>query len=110
MKNPKIMRERLMRDLSRDPGILMINVFIPSVILGVVAGWRITLSLSLIIIVVSEMFIGTRSGLGMRIYDYHLMFRSAEMYASILVVGLMGYALNKAIELAERRFVHWTGE
>jgi len=88
---------------------LMTNVFIPSVIPGVVAGWRITLSLSLIIIVVSEMFIGTRSGLGMRIYDYHLMFRSAEMYASILVVGLMGYGLNKAIEIAERRFVHWTG-
>lgn len=50
-----------------------------------------------------------RSGLGMRIYDFHLMFRSAEMYATILVVGIMGYVLNKAIELAERRFVHWAG-
>lgn len=88
---------------------LFARVLMPSVLPGLVAGWRITLSLSLIIVVVSEMFIGTRTGLGMRIYDFHLMFRSAEMYASVLVVGLIGYALNKIIEVAERRFVHWGG-
>ena len=88
---------------------LLTHVLIPSVLPGVVAGLRITLSLSLIIIIVTEMFIGTRNGLGMRIYDFHLMFRSAEMYAAILVVGIMGYILNKAIEIAERRFVHWAG-
>ncbi len=88
---------------------LLTRVLIPSVLPGVAAGLRITLSLSLIIIVVTEMFIGTRSGLGMRIYDFHLMFRSAEMYATIFVVGLMGYMLNKTIEIAERRFVHWAG-
>lgn len=88
---------------------LVVRVLMPSILPGLVAGWRITLSLSLIIVVVSEMFIGTRTGLGMRIYDFHLMFRSAEMYASVLVVGLIGYALNKIIEIAERRFVHWGG-
>ncbi|CBE69084.1 ABC transporter protein, membrane protein (fragment) [Candidatus Methylomirabilis oxygeniifera] len=45
----------------------------------------------------------------MRLYDFHLIFRSAEMRASILVVRLMGYVLNKGIEFAERRFVHWVG-
>ncbi len=88
---------------------LLTRILVPSVLPGVVAGWRITLSLSLIIIVVTEMFIGTRNGLGMRIYDFHLMFRSSEMYAAILVVGIMGYILNKAIEIAEHRFVHWAG-
>lgn len=85
------------------------HVLFPSILPGVIAGWRVTLSLSLIIVVVSEMFIGTRSGLGMRIYDLHLMFRSAEMYAAILVVGLAGYGLNKGLELTERRLVHWVG-
>lgn len=89
---------------------LLRSVHIPSVLPGLVAGWRITLSLSLILIVVSEMFIGTRTGLGMRIYDYHLMFRSSEMYAVILVVGLVGYGLNKLVELAEHKFVHWAGK
>lgn len=94
--------------LSGAKGLFLVShVFIPSVMPGVMAGWRITLSLSLIIIVVTEMFIGTSVGLGMRINDFHLMFRSAEMYAAILVVGLTGYVLNKALEIAERRFVHW---
>lgn len=90
--------------------LLMESVLIPSILPGIVAGWRITLSLALIIVVVSEMFIGTRTGLGMRIYDYHLMFRSAEMYAVILVVGLVGYGLNKALEVGERRCLHWVGK
>jgi len=89
---------------------LVKNVLLPSVMPGVIAGWRITLSLSLIIIVVTEMFIGTRSGLGMRIYDFHLMFRSAEMYSYIIVVGTTGYLLNKGIETAEKRLVHWAGK
>ena len=89
---------------------LFSHVLIPSVLPDLVAGWRITLSLSLIIVVVSEMFIGTRVGLGMRIYDFHLMFRSAEMYATIFVVGTIGYSLNKIVEVAEQHFVHWTGK
>jgi NitT/TauT family transport system permease protein len=88
---------------------LLHRVLIPSVLPGLVAGWRITLSLSLIIVVVSEMFIGTRTGLGMRIYDYHLMFRSSEMYAAILAVGIIGYGLNKLVAISEKRFVHWSG-
>lgn len=89
---------------------LLTRVLIPSVMPGLIAGWRITLSLALIIIVVTEMFIGTRVGLGMRIYDYHLMFRSAEMYATILVVGIVGYLLNKTVEITERHVTHWAGK
>jgi len=89
---------------------LLTHVLMPSVLPGVVAGWRITLSLALIIVVVSEMFIGTRTGLGMRIYDYHLMFRSADMYAAIFIVGMTGYILNKALEVTEGHLVHWTGK
>lgn len=88
---------------------LFFHVFMPSVLPGLIASWRITSSLALIIVVVSEMFIGTRTGLGMRVYDYHMMFRSAEMYATILVIGIIGYGLNKVLEITEKRLVHWIG-
>jgi NitT/TauT family transport system permease protein len=88
--------------------LLLFDVLVPSALPTLVAGWRITLSLALIIVVVTEMFIGTNTGLGMRILDLHLMFRTADMYSAILVVGLLGYTLNKAVELAERRVIHWT--
>jgi sulfonate transport system permease protein len=96
--------------LSGAKGLFLVShVLVPSVMPGLVAGWRITLSLCLIIILVTEMFIGTSEGLGMRINDYHMMFRSPEMYATIAIAGFTGYSLNKTLELAEKRFVHWPG-
>lgn len=107
-----IPRQRVLAaKLSGARGLFMIeHVLIPSVMPGIVAGWRITLSLSLIIVLVTEMFIGTNEGLGTRINDSHMMFRSAEMYAMILVAGSIGYILNKIIEYTERYVVHWAGK
>ena len=74
------------------------------------AGLRVSLSLSLILVVVSEMFIGTKVGLGQKIFDAQLMNRIAEMYALILIAGLLGYAINKLFLLSEKRIIHWTGK
>jgi ABC-type nitrate/sulfonate/bicarbonate transport system permease component len=90
--------------------LLLRTVLIPSVLPGLVAGWRITLSLSLIIVVVSEMFIGTERGLGTRISDFHLTFQISSMYGCIFLVGLLGYLLNKVVEILETHFVHWSGK
>lgn len=73
------------------------------------AGLRICLSLSLILVVVSEMFIGTRIGLGQKIYDAQLMNHVAEMYGLIIVTGLIGYGINKFFILFEKRVIHWGG-
>ncbi len=71
------------------------------------AGLRVSLSLSLILVVVSEMFIGTRIGLGQKIFDAQLMNHIAEMYGLILITGLLGYGLNKLFVLFERNVIHW---
>lgn len=73
-------------------------------------GLRISLSVTLILIVVLEMLAGSTTGLGKRIYDDHLMFRIAEMYASIFVVGLFGYMLNRLYLIWHRHYVHWAGK
>lgn len=88
---------------------LLKEVLIPSILPGLINGWRITISISLIVIIVTEMFIGTRYGLGMRINDLHLMLRTSDMYAYILVVGSLGYVLNLCLETLERKLVHWKG-
>lgn len=75
----------------------------------VFAGLRVSLSLSLILVVVSEMFIGTKVGLGQKIYDAQLMNHIAEMYGLILVTGLLGYLLNKIFIFIEHYIVHWRG-
>src|ERR1051325_1877521 len=73
-------------------------------------GMRTALSLAVVVVVVTEMFIGTNWGIGHRIFESQLTYRVPEMYASIIIAGLIGYSLNKAFVGLERRFVHWSGK
>ncbi len=75
----------------------------------IVAGLRTALSLSLIVVIVTEMFMGTKLGIGQRIFNASVTYRTAEMYASIICAGLLGYFLNKSFVLVESRLVHWRG-
>lgn len=73
-------------------------------------GLRSAVSLSLVIIIVTEMFIGTTSGLGRRIIDSQITYEIPTMYAVILLTGILGYLLNVIFILVEKRFLHWSGK
>ena len=74
------------------------------------SGFRVAISLSLIIVIVTEMFIGTEAGLGKRIIDAQLVYQTADMYAAILMTSVMGFLLNKIMMFIENRVVHWKGK
>jgi ABC-type nitrate/sulfonate/bicarbonate transport system permease component len=75
----------------------------------VLVGMRTALSLALIVVIVSEMFIGTQEGIGQRIYDSYSFNLTTDLYALLLVTGLLGFAMNRVFLVAERRIVFWTG-
>src|SRR4051812_26491915 len=72
-------------------------------------GLRSAVSMALVIVVVAEMFIGSDNGLGHRIIDAQQVLNVKTMYAAILAAGALGYALNVAFLLMEKRIVHWSG-
>jgi NitT/TauT family transport system permease protein len=72
-------------------------------------GLRTALPLTLIIVVVSEMLIGSSSGLGQRIYDAYLTYEVATLYAWLIITGFIGYGLNVLYTMIERRALHWVG-
>jgi len=72
-------------------------------------GLRSAISMSLVIVIVAEMFIGSDNGLGHRIIDAQQVLNVKSMYAAILAAGALGYALNVLFLVAERRIVHWSG-
>ena len=72
-------------------------------------GLRLAVAQSLIVTVVSEMFIGTDLGLGQRVYDSYLTSSVPTLYALLIVLGFIGYAANKIIVLAEAKLIFWTG-
>lgn len=76
-------------------------------LISIFSGLRITLSLSLVLVVVGEMFIGTDIGLGQKIFDYQIMNETSKMYAIILLTGILGYLLNNLFIRFERYIIHW---
>ena len=74
---------------------------------NIATGLRVSLSMALLVVIVTEMFLGTTLGLGQRIYNAHLIYRISEMYTAIILTGLLGYLLNKGFVWGETRIVHW---
>jgi len=73
-------------------------------------GLRSGISTALVIVVIAEMFIGSEQGLGHRIIEGEQVLHVADMYASIIVAGIVGYLLNVVFMLLDRRLIHWNGK
>ena len=89
---------------------LFTKVIFPEALPQIFTGFRVALSLSLVIVVVTEMFIGTNHGLGHRIIDAQLVYRTDDIYMTILLTGIIGFALNKILMGVENNIVHWKGK
>jgi NitT/TauT family transport system permease protein len=72
-------------------------------------GMRISVSLALIVVIVSEMFIGGQKGLGERVFEAYSSNLTTDLYAVLIVTGLLGFAMNRLFLLIETRLVFWTG-
>ena len=81
-------------------------VVLPSALPQIMAGLRTSLAIALIVSLVSEM-IGTTQGLGFLVVQAQRGFRMADMYAGIVLLALLGYALNRGFLLLESRLLAW---
>ena len=73
-------------------------------------GLRTGISISLVSVIVAEMFLGSRDGIGHRVFEAQQVFDMPMMYGGIVCAGILGYALNLLLRLSERRFIHWSGK
>lgn len=74
---------------------------------GVVGGMSSAVSMALVGTIANEMIVGTDIGLGRYIYESQMTFRIPQMYAAIIVAGVIGIGLNQIIESSVRRIVRW---
>jgi len=83
------------------------NVILPAALPAIMTGLRVGLGISWMVIIAAEMLPGSDSGIGYLImYSYEL----AEMQilvASMVVIGLIGLALNRGLELVSLRVSRW---
>ena len=89
-----------------SPRDQILRVTLPSAAPQIFAGMRTSLSLALILMVISEMVAST-NGIGFFVLQSQRSFAIPEMWAGILLLGLLGYALNLIFLLVERRVLAW---
>jgi len=96
------------RLLHLSPLALIFKIALPNAMPDIFAGLRLALTVSLILAVVTEMLSGM-PGLGHNIIMAARSFRSADLYAGIIVLGAIGYLSNIALERLERHVLRWRG-
>jgi NitT/TauT family transport system permease protein len=84
------------------------RVILPAAMPSIFTGLRIALPILIIVIVLTEM-IGDSKGLGYYIAVSGTRFDFASVYAGILVIGVCGFVLDRAMLLARHSVVHWEG-
>ena len=82
------------------------KIALPAALPDILAGARISLAIALILAVVTEMQ-ASLPGLGQNILLAQRSYRSPELYAGIVVLGLMGFAANQILLLLENRMLRW---
>lgn len=87
------------------PGIVL-RIILPASLPFVLAGARISLGLGLVLATLSEMLAGT-GGVGFLILDMQRAFRVRQMYAWIVILALVGLALNSLFLALERFLLRW---
>jgi ABC-type nitrate/sulfonate/bicarbonate transport system permease component len=83
------------------------RVIIPATLPKIFAGVRISLPISLILMVFSELMPGAMDGLG---YLLNLAQSSSDIptvWSGIVILGILGYLLNVALLTTERRVLAW---
>jgi len=84
----------------------LLRVMLPAAAPQIFAGMRTSLSLALILMVISEMVAST-NGIGYFVLQSQRSFAIEEMWSGIILLGILGYALNAAFVLVERRVLRW---
>ncbi len=93
--------------LEISPLRLFCGVFLLDAYPHISAGIRLSLSFALILTIVSEMFIGTSTGLGSAILENQLRYETATMYGYIFITGMLGYLANFGYGALEKLFLPW---
>lgn len=102
--------ERTLLDTGRTFGLsrrrILWQVILPAASPYIVTGLRVSLSIALILVTTAEMVAGSK-GLGFFILDEERALRSSNMYAGIILVAVLGYALNRLFMALESTAMKW---
>lgn len=81
-------------------------IVLPAALPKIFAGLRLSLSIAVILMVVSEL-VGAVNGIGYELVFAQRQFDFPLMWAWIVLLGILGYGLNSLLLVVERRALRW---
>lgn len=84
----------------------ILQVVLPGASPPIFAAMRIGLSLTLILMVLSEMIAGV-GGIGFQLVQAQNSFALVDVWATMVLLGVLGIVLNSAFSAAEHRMLAW---
>lgn len=97
------------RSLQMSRPAVVFKIALPSALPDILAGMRLSLTVALILSVVCEVLAGL-DGLGHWVLLSARAFRSADLFAGVILLGATGYVTSVAMSLAERRLLAWQSQ
>ncbi len=100
----------VVRDMARSyaigPRDRILRVVLPAASPQIAAGMRASLSIGVVLMVASEL-LGSSEGIGYFLLQAQRQFRMADMWATMVLLGIVGYALNVAFQYVEHHVLAW---
>jgi ABC-type nitrate/sulfonate/bicarbonate transport system permease component len=84
----------------------LFRIIVPAASPQIVAGMRTALSIGITVIVFSEM-VGSTNGIGYQILASQRSFAIPDVWAGMILLGILGYLLNVAFRAFEHLVLRW---
>ena len=97
---------RVARNLGAGRGTTFLRVILPAAAPYILAGARIGMGTSFIVVIVSEM-IAVNNGLGFRILEAREYMWSDKIIAGMFTIGLLGLGIDTLMSLLTKRLLRW---
>ena len=101
---PRLKEVATALQLSRMQFILKIGL--PSALPDILSGMRLSMTVALIIAIVGEM-LSSQAGLGQAVLLAARSFRSSQLFAGVILLGLIGLVANLLLARVEKHFLRW---
>lgn len=101
---PRLVEVSRLLQMSRWEFIYKIGL--PNAVPDILAGMRLSLTVALILAVVGEL-LTAQQGLGTAVLHAARSYRAADLYAGILLLGMIGLVSNYGLAIADKRILAW---
>lgn len=105
--------DRMLHDVARVSGVgrfgRLLRVTLPAALPSILSGIRVSAAIALVVCVTAEFRTGA-GGIGDYMDDRWQLLQIPELYAAVVLVALIGFAVNVGLGAVQRRTLFWAGE